>query len=489
MNRLKVTQAVVKKLSSYHLAAFKQVEKLSFAFGHQYTTANGDTIVVVADTSAVLLLSDDCFSSNGFGHVAVSPDIRASVYMEAVERGFNVVLDIHDHHFASAANFSSVDNRDDLQTAVWFNKHLPQFLPEGCSLNALALLIAQNDFAARQVVFNTHGQAFFKPYIVDIIGDSFLRYGLHSPVNDDMFSRHKGMLSPTKQETLKSINVVVVGAGGTGSITCEGLSRVGVRTVTCIDSDIVEKSNLNRMQGVALTDVGEYKCIVLKRLSERNFPNSHFTAITTDAFSEEAINALKSADFIISCVDNNETRWFLHRLAVQFLIPFFDIGVLIEVEPKLVFHHRLNAIIPALTACGHCSPFEFFTRKQPDAFLSKETLSAQRLAGYVKNTTSESPATSSYFNNQMVVSWLLKELVSYVGSWHSVAISIYQRSDAVDGFILKTERIDFDEKNHVTVPAEDCPICSFLIGKCNSFPLPQHQGEDDVAAQIIAIGD
>ncbi len=60
------------------------------------------------------------------------------------------------------------------------------------------------------------------------------------------YERSIGTLTLPELERLKGAKVAVVGCGGLGGYVIEMLGRMGVGTLTAIDGDVFEESNLNR---------------------------------------------------------------------------------------------------------------------------------------------------------------------------------------------------------------------------------------------------
>ncbi|WP_052362019.1 ThiF family adenylyltransferase [Geomicrobium sp. JCM 19038] len=50
------------------------------------------------------------------------------------------------------------------------------------------------------------------------------------------------------QDRLEQAHVLLIGVGALGSVSAETLVRAGVKTVTIVDRDYVELSNLHRQQ-------------------------------------------------------------------------------------------------------------------------------------------------------------------------------------------------------------------------------------------------
>ena len=73
------------------------------------------------------------------------------------------------------------------------------------------------------------------------------------------FDRQVRALGSAGQKYLESLTVAIVGLGGTGSIAAEQLAHLGVRKFILVDPDRIEMTNLNRVVGARVSDVGRFK--------------------------------------------------------------------------------------------------------------------------------------------------------------------------------------------------------------------------------------
>lgn len=470
-HRMRISVHVAERLREHHLAAGKSREAISLALGHAYIDDQGHATVVLADPGALFLFDEDCYELRGFAQAVLSTEVRAAVCWKAVQEGFSAVVDIHDHHFADGAWFSSVDDRDERNTERYFRDTLPRFLAPGQRLFAASLLLARQDWAARTVWFGpdaVHGE----PMRVDQIGsfDAQLSAGPLS-ASRARFARQRAVIGDAKQARIQRLHAAVVGAGGTGSIMAETLCRLGFGRVTLIDGDRVEETNLHRLQGATPADVGRLKVDVLAQRLLAAVPGTRVTPVAQEAFDPAAVRHLERADLIVGCVDNAESRWWLNRFAMQYLVPYFDCGVLIQVEPAVVMHMRAHAIIPGAGPCGHCTPLEFFPPQRPTRFLDAATLLAQRSAGYVTDTASTMNEAAIYPLNLQVVGLLAQEILAWVNGHRAVAHTVFQRSDRTD-----VERLTLD--GFGGGGAEDCPLCATLAGRCQADRLPSATADE-----------
>jgi hypothetical protein len=472
MDRLRITKPVIERLKAYHLYPGKHNESQSFILSHAYFTADDNLTIVTSEPDDLILLADDCYDSVSGGHLKVPVDVKAGVVTRAIQRAIpvTVIVDVHDHFFANSAFFSKTDDRDDLRTGIQYKNNLSAYLNTEQNLISVSLLISQNEWRARRVVWE-NGIPRFKPVAVDLIEESFTRfYHQEGHSIEEWQNRQSTIISPKQSATIKTLKLCFVGGGGTGSVAVEAAVRAGFRAIDIIDPDKIELSNLNRFQGATLKDIARFKAEFLVEKINSIFEDGSFRAITSDVFSEQATESLLSSDIIIGCVDNAETRWYLNHLCVQYALPYFDCGNLIQSEPQgIILHSRISIVIPGLTRCGHCSDIVFFPRKVPDSFLDMMTLKIQRMAGYIQNQDIDQPSPSIYPLNLQTVSWLIQELLNWLCG-RSVAHSIYYRTDR--NLIERLDRL-----NYSVGPLDDCPICSSLLGTCNENKLPQRGSE------------
>lgn len=76
------------------------------------------------------------------------------------------------------------------------------------------------------------------------------------------YQRNRIYIGDTEQAAIKHFRILIAGAG-LGSVIAECLLRMGFETLTIIDGDKVEESNLNR-QNYTNNDIGKYKVDALR---------------------------------------------------------------------------------------------------------------------------------------------------------------------------------------------------------------------------------
>lgn len=65
-------------------------------------------------------------------------------------------------------------------------------------------------------------------------------------------------------EQLAASSVIVFGIGGVGSYVTEGLARAGVGSLTLVDNDVVDITNINRQIPALHSTIGKHKAVVME---------------------------------------------------------------------------------------------------------------------------------------------------------------------------------------------------------------------------------
>lgn len=114
------------------------------------------------------------------------------------------------------------------------------------------------------------------------------------------------------QQKLRDSNVLVVGAGAIGNEVVKNLALVGVGSITVIDMDTIEHSNLARCVFFREVDEGKNKAEVLAAKAKDLNPE-----ISTKSYSfpvqRLGIAGLQEFDIVIGALDNREARAWVNQ--------------------------------------------------------------------------------------------------------------------------------------------------------------------------------
>ena len=87
----------------------------------------------------------------------------------------------------------------------------------------------------------------------------------------DQFERTKQIIGDEALDKLAKASVIVFGVGGVGSYVSEGLARAGIGSITLVDKDCVDVTNINRQIPALHSTVGKSKVEVMaKRIRDIN---------------------------------------------------------------------------------------------------------------------------------------------------------------------------------------------------------------------------
>ena len=124
------------------------------------------------------------------------------------------------------------------------------------------------------------------------------------------------------QQKLKGSRVLLIGAGGLGSLLGLYLAAAGVGTLGLVDLDVVDETNLQRQVIHGTADVGRPKLAsAIDRLRDVN-PHVELVAHETWLTSENALGILGGYDVVVDGTDNFPTRYLVNDACVLLGKPY-----------------------------------------------------------------------------------------------------------------------------------------------------------------------
>jgi len=150
-----------------------------------------------------------------------------------------------------------------------------------------------------------------------------------SPARLDRFARHIVLpeIGGAGQVRLAASHVAVIGLGGIGSPALQYLAASGIGTLTLVDDDVVDCSNLQRQTIFTTRDVGHGKAVSARRWLA-NFDDS-LTVNVSDAriTPGNAAGLIAGADLVLDGTDNFATRLAVSDACVAAGIPLLSAAV------------------------------------------------------------------------------------------------------------------------------------------------------------------
>lgn len=129
------------------------------------------------------------------------------------------------------------------------------------------------------------------------------------------------------QEKLLASKVALVGVGGIGAPASLYLAAAGVGTLSLIDHDVVELSNLNRQVLFETSDIGRSKVeSAVMALQDLN-PDLAYIPHDTKLSEENATDILQNYDLVIDGSDNFATRLLVDHTCETLNIPLLTAAI------------------------------------------------------------------------------------------------------------------------------------------------------------------
>jgi len=145
---------------------------------------------------------------------------------------------------------------------------------------------------------------------------------------ESRFDRQEAFFGKEGQRRLNIARVAIVGLGGLGCHVNQQLAYLGVRNVALIDGDVITGSSLNRVVGAAVDDVtaSTSKVVVAARLIAAVDPTVRPDLIPEDFRRMAGFKAIREADWVFSCIDDDVSRLALTELCSAYARPCFDLA-------------------------------------------------------------------------------------------------------------------------------------------------------------------
>jgi hypothetical protein len=210
-----------------------------------------------------------------------------------------------------------------------------------------------------------------------------------------VFDRQVLAFGDAVQQLLRGLHVGIVGAGGTGSPMGEQLIRSGVGQLTVVDYQNLEDTNVTRVYGSTMRQVGQKKVDVLADNAKRIGLGTVVHRITTKV-DRHALERLQACDIIFSCTDDHSGRFDVSRLAYWCLIPVFDLGAQLDPVTSLQqgIYSRVDVEMPG-TSCPQCTGLSDPEQMLAEGLPEEERLERER-EGYLPGQRNRDPAVIAF---------------------------------------------------------------------------------------------
>ena len=143
----------------------------------------------------------------------------------------------------------------------------------------------------------------------------------------EAYVRNQKSLSSLDQISLLRTHVAIIGLGGLGGTVTEILSRIGIGTLTLVDGDSFEDSNLNRQLLSSVDNLGRSKAEVAEERVRSVNPVVETSAVKEFLSAENGPSILEDADIAVDCLDSITSRFILEQACRTRKIPMVSAAI------------------------------------------------------------------------------------------------------------------------------------------------------------------
>lgn len=173
------------------------------------------------------------------------------------------------------------------------------------------------------------------------------------------------------QQQLQNAHVVIIGIGGLGSPAAMYLNSSGVGTLTLVDFDVVDNSNLQRQIIHKTESIGDNKAESARKTLLSINPETSVNCITKQLTIDELESIITDASCVIDATDNFASRYLINRACVRQRTPLVSAAA-IQYEGQIsVFDFRRED-----SACYACLYPEHMDNDQENTSCSENGILA-----------------------------------------------------------------------------------------------------------------
>lgn len=343
--------------------------------------------------------------------------------IDLAEATESTIILIHSHPGGLFA-FSDADDQSDGQV-------MPSLFQACGMFHGSAIMTASGAVRARLYDPNCH----VRPVdLVTVAGDNLSYWWADKATLTGPGSRPVAFTSGMTAE-FGRLSALVIGGSGTGSITGEQLARLGFGRVLMVDFDPVERKNLNRILNSKSNDA-EAKRLKVDVFAEAvaGYRGKDVAVpVPVSIATRDAVLAAALCDVIFCCVDTLEARYIADLIAAAFLLPLFDVGVVIPVRKNgdafavADACGRIDYVQPGGSSLGDRGVYtpeslraEYLRKVAPEAHQQEIE------AGYLKGLVEEAPAVITL--NMRAASSCVNEFVARACPFRLESNRLYARS-------------------------------------------------------------
>jgi molybdopterin/thiamine biosynthesis adenylyltransferase len=270
--------------------------------------------------------------------------------------------------------------------------------------------------------------------LIRVIGRRFHFYprqGFDQNIDTSLHDREVRAFGPDILPLLQSLTIGVAGAGGTGSAVIEQLIRLGVGRLIVADGQELERSNISRVYGSEVDDVGLDKVALVSRLVRHIGLPTKVEVINQPITYASVLKRFRDCDVVFGCTDDQWGRAALTQFSIEYCIPGFDLGVKIDSKDGRIrsIPARVTTLMPGLPClfCRNQITSQGVADQSLEELVPAEA-ARQRKEGYIPELPGADPAVIAFTTAcaTLAVGELLQRLTGYKGENYNLGELVMQ---------------------------------------------------------------
>lgn len=449
--RVKMTEAHHQQIHD-HLYPGDGKEAVTLALCGRQKTPAGDEFLLIKELFHVPY--ESCSVRTGV-EITWNTELLTPIMQQALKDGLGIVK-IHSHP-GGGRRFSEYDDASDKSIFETIACVLDDNRP-----HASLIMLPSGELVGRAILPNGDFQPLER---ISVIGERIKIYEYHEDTVVPLHSKRTVQaFGEGTYAQLRKLKIVVVGVSGTGSLVTEQLVRTGIGQLVLLDPKEVNEKNLNRIPHASLADAQSrrMKVDVLEDYIKSTGLDVEVTAINGDLFDEEVMREVASCDVVIGCMDTAEGRHLLNRLATFYLLPYIDVGVLLNADNQGGIDEISGGVHYLFPGGSSLLSRNVIHHEQirADAMYrtDQETYAEALSEGYVRGVNVERPAVMPV--NMIYAGLAVMELLARLHGFR------------YDNAQFARQNLRLDEGIYKTSPdGEPCPALSKHVGRGDVIPM------------------
>lgn len=124
--------------------------------------------------------------------------------------------------------------------------------------------------------------------------------------------------------------IALIGLGHKGYLMAESLIKMGVKKFYFIDMEVIKPINIEIIPNLDKSQLGHYKAQVIAENILKKYQDITIEIIHDSITSPKALGAIKAADILIQCSNQDISRLAVGIYSAQYFKPYLDISIYIE---------------------------------------------------------------------------------------------------------------------------------------------------------------